>query len=145
MNFARSIFASVAIALASAHAAHAQGTTAATPTVALKGYDVVAYFKQSRAVQGSPEFRQDWDGVRYYFSSTQNSAAFGADPDRFTPQFGGYCSMGMSKGNKVHADPTIFKIIDGRLYVFSSPKASDALDAEPEALARARQAWQALK
>ncbi len=53
--------------------------------------------------------------------------------------------MGMSKGNKVHADPTVFKIIDGKLYVFSSLKASDSLDGEPEALDRARQAWQALK
>lgn len=112
--------------------------------MALKGYDVVAYFKQSRALQGTAEFRQDWDGVRYYFSSAQNRAAFSADPDRFTPQFGGYCAMGMSKGKKTHADPTVFKIIDGKLYVFSSPKGADAVT-DPEALAQARQAWHALK
>jgi YHS domain-containing protein len=145
MSLAREFIGAFAIVLASGTAAHAQGTAAPIPAVALKGYDVVAYFKQSRALQGSPEFRQDWDGARYYFSSAQNRVAFDADPDHFVPQFGGYCAMGMSKGKKTDADPTVFKIIDGKLYVFSSPKAADAVGADPVALARARQAWQALK
>lgn len=145
MALARSLFAAFAIALASLGAARAQDSTAARPTVALKGYDVVAYFSQSRATQGTPEFQQDWDGARYYFSSAKNRAAFGVDPDRFTPQFGGYCAMSMSRGKKIEADPTAFRIIDGKLFVFASPMGVDAVDKDPEALARARVAWQAMK
>ena len=78
-------------------------------------------------------------------TSARNRAAFNADPDRFTPQFGGYCAMGMSRGKKFDADPTVFRIVDGKLYVFSSPKAGDAADQDSELLARARQAWESLK
>lgn len=145
MTPARALLATIAIALAFGSIARAQGTAVATPAIALKGYDVVAYFKQSRASQGSPEFRQDWDGARYYFLSAQNKAAFDVNPDLYAPQFGGYCAMGMSKGNKTVADPTAFRIIDGKLFVFSSPKAAEAVDTDPVALVRARQAWQVLK
>jgi YHS domain-containing protein len=123
--------------------AQAQGASA--PALALKGYDVVSYFSESRARQGTAELRVDFDGSRYYFSSARNKSAFTADPDRYLPQFGGYCAMGISVGKKFESEPTIFKIIDGKLYVFSSPKASDALDSDPEMLGRARQAWHALK
>jgi YHS domain-containing protein len=125
--------------------AQAQGDPSESTPVALKGYDVVAYFKEHRPAKGLPEFRQDFDGVRYYFSTGQNRETFRTDPDHFTPQFGGYCAMGMSDGKKFEADPTLFKIVDGKLYVFSSPKGPGAVDRDPQMLVRARQAWDALK
>ncbi|MBW8833343.1 MAG: YHS domain-containing protein [Burkholderiales bacterium] len=73
---------------------NAQATDA--PRVALKGYDVVAYFTGSKAQPGSADFRTDFDGMRYQFSSAQNKTAFGANPDRYLPQFGGYCAMGVA-------------------------------------------------
>lgn len=145
MNFTKPLVASVSVVLLAATAARAQGRTDDAPALALKGYDVVAYFKQSRASKGSPEFRRDFDGARYYFASAEHQAAFSADPDRFLPQFRGHCSMGISLGKKIDADPTLFKIIDGKLYVFSSRKGADAADQDPEVLARARQNWPALK
>lgn len=145
MNPTKLLVASIAAALLATTAAHAQGRAEEQPALALKGFDVVAYFKQSRASKGSPEFPRDFDGARYYFASAQHQAAFSADPDRFLPQFGNYCAMGISRGMKKHADPTVFKIIDGRLYVFSSVKALDAADQDPEFLARARQTWPALR
>ena len=145
MNLTKAVLAVVALVFGSATTAHAQGTNAGTPAVAVKGYDVVAYFKESRAVKGMSELLHDFDGVRYFFSSAQNRAAFGADPDRFTPQFGGYCARAVSKGRKFEADPTNWKIVDGKLYVFASPQARDAADHDPELLARAHRAWKALK
>ena len=126
-------------------AAAVQAQSAAAPALALKGYDVVAYFSGSKAQPGAPEQQIDFDGMRYRFSSAQNKAAFSADPDRYLPQFGGYCAMGISKGKKFESDPTLWKVIDGKLYVFSSPSASDAAGKDPEILARARQQWQAMK
>ena len=143
MNFAKALVVSIVLLVATA--AHAQDRTDDAPTLALKGYDVVAYFKQGRASKGSPEFRRDFDGARYYFASAEHQAAFSADPDRFLPQFRGHCSMGISLGKKIDADPTLFKIIDGKLYVFSSAKGADAADQDPQVLARARQNWPALR
>ena len=123
----------------------AQGQTVTAPALALKGYDVVAYFSRNMAQPGASDQQVDFDGMRYLFSSAQNKAAFSADPDRYQPQFGGYCAMGISKGKKFESDPTLWKVIDGKLYVFSSPAASDAADKDPEILSRARLQWQAMK
>jgi YHS domain-containing protein len=126
-------------------AATAQAQTVNVPTLALKGYDVVAYFSGNLAQPGASDQQVDFDGMRYRFSSAQNKATFSADPDRYLPQFGGYCAMGISKGKKFESDPTLWKVIDGKLYVFSSPAASDAAGKDPEILVRARQQWQAMK
>ena len=123
----------------------AQGQTVTAPALALKGYDVVAYFSRNMAQPGASDQQVDFDGMRYLFSSVQNKAAFSADPDRYLPQFGGYCAMGISKGKKFESDPTLWKVIDGKLYVFSSPAAADTAGKDPEILSRARQQWQAMK
>jgi YHS domain-containing protein len=146
MKLTFAILAVLWVALASPSPAFAQGNgNATTPSVALKGYDVVAYFADHHAKEGSSGFQLDFDGQRYYFSSAQNRATFSADPDRYAPQFGGYCAMGISAGKKFEADPTLWKIVDGKLYVFSSPKASDSAAKDPEILNRARQNWEAMK
>ncbi|HEV8689518.1 MAG TPA: YHS domain-containing (seleno)protein [Ideonella sp.] len=145
MNVAAAILAPLVVALFTGAPAFAQSDTANTPAVALKGYDVVAYFSEHHPSKGSSDISQDFDGVRYYFSTARNRTAFSADPDHYMPQFGGYCAMGISKGKKFEADPTIFRIVEGKLYVFSSPKAGDASDQDPEILARARRAWDTLK
>ncbi len=130
------------IALASAGAFSQNATS---PGLALKGFDVVSYFADSKAQAGSASLQADFDGMRYQFSSVRNKTAFTAEPDRYLPQFGGYCAMGISKGKRFESDPTLWKIVDGKLYVFSSPAASDAAGKDPEILARARQEWQTMK
>ena len=101
--------------------------------------------RRSQAQPGAESHQVDFDGIRYRFSSAQNKAAFSADPDRYLPQFGGYCAMGINKGKKFESDPTMWKVIDSKLYVFSSPAASEAASKDPEILARAGQQGQSMK
>lgn len=142
MNLGRAVLAVLAIATVSVSGARAQTDA---PTIALKGYDVVSYFKESRASKGSPGFWQDWDGLRYHFATERHKAAFIDDPDRYLPQFRSYCTAGISAGRRVEADPTAWKIVDGKLYVFSSHAAVERVNKDPAILSRAQQAWQTMK
>jgi YHS domain-containing protein len=86
-------------------------------SVAIRGYDPVAYFAAGAPVKGEPQFRHEWNGVTWQFASRENLARFRADPERFAPQFGGFCAFGMSRGYKVGIDPAAFTIHDGKLYL----------------------------
>ena len=105
--------------------------------VMLKGHDPVAYFTEGRPVKGSPQFAHDFDGDRYYFASAANRDKFAADPDRYAPQFGGYCATGIAFGKKAESDPTQWAIVEGKLYVFSSLEAREMAVKDPMLLKRA--------
>lgn len=85
--------------------------------VAVRGYDVVAYFTDSEAVQGSNDFYAVHDGLVYLFKNGEHRTAFIADPVRYLPAFGGYCAMGMVFSKKVQIDPEAWHIEDGKLYL----------------------------
>ena len=85
--------------------------------VAVKGYDVVAYFRQSAPVKGSPEFKQEWMGATWLFSSAENRDLFAGDPDKYAPRYGGYCAYAVSEGHTASIDPEAWRIADGRLYL----------------------------
>jgi YHS domain-containing protein len=86
--------------------------------VAIRGYDPVAYFTDSRATKGSPEFAAGFDDATYWFASAQHRDTFLADPDRYAPQFGGLCAIMVSQGKSVDPDPEAWAIADGKLYLF---------------------------
>ena len=85
--------------------------------LALKGYDVVAYFTEQRPVPGSEAFTHQWMGATWRFSSAQNRDQFAAEPERFAPQFGGYCAWAVSNNYTAPVDVTAWKIVDGKLYL----------------------------
>lgn len=114
---------------------------AQSPSVSLRGYDPVAYFTEGRPVKGSADINYDFDDARYLFSSQKNRERFAATPDRYTPQYSGLCATGMALGAKAVADPTVWKIVDGKLYVFSSPHAREKFESDPAMLAKAQQNW----
>ena len=58
--------------------------------VAIKGYDTVAYHTEGRAVKGDSKFYYDWNDASWYFSSAANRNLFAADPERYSPRYGGY-------------------------------------------------------
>lgn len=84
---------------------------------ALKGYDAVAYFKEGRAAKGKDEFRHDWLGAKWYFANAANRDEFAKTPERYAPQFGGYCAWAVGHGYTANIDPEAWKIVDGKLYL----------------------------
>jgi YHS domain-containing protein len=127
------------VILALAAACLSSSLLAQSPPVSLKGHDPVAYFTDGRPVKGSAGINYDFDETRYLFASQKNRERFASSPERYTPQFAGLCATGMSMGMKAEADPSVFKIIDGKLYVFSSTQARDKVEKDPSLLAKAQQ------
>lgn len=85
--------------------------------LAVSGYDAVAYFEQGAAVKGSKEFSYEWQGAKWRFSSAKNLASFKEDPEAFAPQYGGYCAYAAAINKAVKADPKVWDIRDGKLYL----------------------------
>lgn len=85
--------------------------------VAVRGYDVVAYFTDSEAVQGSNNFYAVHDGLVYLFADGDHRTAFIENPERYLPAFGGYCAMGMVFSKKVQIDPEAWHIENDKLYL----------------------------
>lgn len=110
---------------------------------AINGYDPVAYFIDKRPVQGQPNISYDWDDKRYLFANSKNRGLFAGDPDRYEPQFNGLCAGNVAKGNKVRADPTIWRVVDGKLYLFAGQPSSDEAVARAVVVAQAK--WKDLK
>ena len=83
----------------------------------LRGNDPVAYFTLGKASAGQPNIKADHQGVTYRFASEENRKLFAANPDRYVPQFGGFCANGM-----VYAIPLgggeNFKVVNDKLYMF---------------------------
>lgn len=87
---------------------------------AINGYDPVAYFTENKAVEGNKEYTFQWQDATWYFSSEANKNAFSQNPEKYAPQYGGYCSFAVSKGFTANTDPNAFTIYDGKLYLFDS-------------------------
>ena len=85
--------------------------------VAIHGYDTVAYFTDNKAIQGKSEFEHSWRDARWHFSSATNRDLFATNPDRYAPQYGGYCALGIAAGEVSDVNPKAFTIVDGKLYL----------------------------
>jgi YHS domain-containing protein len=90
---------------------------------AASGYDVVAYHTVGKPVQGSGQFKAEYQGVTWQFSSAANRDLFAASPAKYAPAYGGWCSAGASKGKKVTTKPELFAVVDGQLYLNSTEAA----------------------
>ena len=106
--------------LMAAHQAHAGKSAVFTGIikgVAVGGYDPVAYFTKGQAIKGSKKITTKKDGVVWRFSSEENRAAFAASPEKYAPQYGGYCAWAVSQGYTAKGDPKAWKIVGGKLYL----------------------------
>lgn len=86
-------------------------------TGAIRGYDPVAYFKESKPVNGDTTLSFEWKGSTWYFSTKENLEAFKSTPEKYAPQYGGYCAYGAADGHKAPTDPNAWTIVDGKLYL----------------------------
>lgn len=109
----------------------------------LFGADVVAYFTENRHLQGSSEYRSEYEGVTFYFASPENKALFDADPTAYLPQYGGYCTNGIAFGIPWGGNAEDFMIYNDKLYIFGGGTSMQAvlLDTDTN-LAYADKYWQ---
>jgi YHS domain-containing protein len=91
-------------------------------SLALKGYDAVAYAAAGMPVKGNTQFQHRWNGARWRFSSAENRDRFAREPEKYAPQFGGYCAYAVSRGYTADIDPHAWHIVDGRLYLSYSKR-----------------------
>jgi YHS domain-containing protein len=101
-------------------------------SVAIHGYDPVAYFTQNQAVPGSRAIVERLGGAAYYFRSRANRYTFLSDASRYQPQFGGFCATSMAMGRLEDINPDIFLIYRGKLYLFRDDAAQDMFLNNPE-------------
>ena len=110
--------------------------------VAIKGYDTVAYFTEGQAMKGESKFVASWNDAEWHFANVAHRDLFTANPERYAPQFGGFCANGLSKGKKVAADPEAWTIVDGRLYIKFSEAARDRWRKDKaENIKKAEESW----
>lgn len=107
--------------------------------VAIKGYDPVAYFELDRAVRGSEEFRHEWLGQEWHFVKARHRDLFAADPVKYVPQYGGYCTESHSVTD---IDPTAWRIVGGRLYLFFSEASAAKFAEDDRAQSKAEEYWE---
>jgi YHS domain-containing protein len=98
----------------------------------LFGYDVVAYFTDGKPVKGDPAIKSVYKDVTFRFASAGHKAMFDQSPEKYIPQFGGYCTNGIAYAIPWGGDADRFRIIDGKLYMFGGQGSLDAFMLDPK-------------
>jgi YHS domain-containing protein len=101
--------------------AHSAAINADATGFVIRGYDPVAYFAEERAVPGRSDLSVNHEGGTYLFANEANRESFKADPEKYLPQYGGYCAYGVAIGKKFDIDPASWRIVDGKLYFNLNP------------------------
>ncbi len=91
--------------------------------IAIKGYDTVAYFKTGKALKSDESLTFKWHNMTWYFSTKENRDLFAASPEKYAPQYDGYCAWAMTEARKAQVDPEVWKIVNGKLYLQCSQAA----------------------
>lgn len=129
----------------SANVAQAQKVNTARGGLAIDGYDPVAYFTEGRPVQGDPRFTHAHRGATYHFMSAASRDLFVKEPDRYVPQFGGFCAYAVSRNYTADTDPLAWRIIDGKLYLNYNARAQAKWEEDvPGNIAKGHANWPAL-
>ncbi len=119
-------------------------TEGGTERLMLEGHDAVAYFTRNDAVRGDPAIQAEHAGVNWRFASEENKVAFLRAPEKYMPQYGGYCSNGINYAipGGGGGGPNTWRIYRGKLYVFGGQKARDHFEMDTALnLQRADQYW----
>lgn len=114
--------------------------------LAIRGYDPVAYFTDGKPVQGLPAFTYSWQGAEWRFKDKANLDLFKANPEKYAPQFGGYCAYGVSENHKSPTEPDAFTIVDDKLYLNYNLKVKEIWSRNrDERIVKANINWTGLK
>jgi len=111
-----------------------------------KGYDVVAYFTDGRPTPGSDRYTYEYGGVKWQFASREHREMFVADTQKYAPQYGGFCSWGVSVGKLFDVDPVNgWKIVEGKLYLNFNSEINSTFAKDPQGyIAKANRNWPSL-
>lgn len=111
-------------------------------SLALKGYDPVNYFKESNPAKGDKAFELEYRGAKWRFTSQAHLDLFKANPEKYAPQFGGYCAWAVSQGYTANIDPEAWKIVDDKLYLNYNKSVQARWEKEaPELIAKGNDNW----
>jgi YHS domain-containing protein len=114
--------------------------------MAIRGYDPVAYFTESKPVKGNEKLVYNWNNTNWYFSSQQNMDLFKANPEKYAPQYGGYCAYGLSNGYKAPTDADAWSIENGKLYLNYNTEVREMWNKEKkERIEKADKNWPQVK
>ena len=109
------------LAAASPLVSSAPSLAAETASLAIRGYDPVAYFTVGKPTRGLPEFEYEWDEHRYRFARAEHLQMFKADPVRYAPQFAGFCAVALTRGEAEEGNPEYWLVSEDKLYLFGKP------------------------
>lgn len=113
---------------------------------AISGYDAVAYFTEGKAVEGSDEFTYQYMGANWKFSTQTHLDMFKEDPTAYAPQYGGYCAYAVANGDTASAEPDLWTIHEGKLYLNYSRRINTRWQEDiPGYIEKADKEWPALK
>ena len=116
-----------------------------TENGAIDGYDPVSYFTDDRAERGSADHTAKWNDAVWHFTSNAHRELFIANPEKYAPQYGGFCALGMAHGGDVPTNPEAWTIHDGKLYLNMIKEVSTTWRYNPDKLVkRADLKWKAL-
>jgi YHS domain-containing protein len=111
--------------------------------VAMSRFDATSFVtRDHEPMLGSQQFSTEYKGSTFYFITNSNLHLFTSNPERFAPQFSGFCALNAAQGHKVPANPRIFAVVDGKLYLFSDSEARKTWKQDIAGnLARASEQW----
>jgi len=108
--------------------------------VAIDGYDPTAYFDAGEPAKGKRAHQLRWRDAKWRFASEDGAARFKAQPEVYAPRFGGYCTRAMAEDKVVDGDPKVWRLYQGRLYLFYAEPGADLFDQDPDAMIAAAEA-----
>lgn len=113
---------------------------------AIKGYDPVGFFNQSKPIMGKDSLMLQWNGANWYFADRKNLEAFKAAPEKYAPQYGGYCAYGTSQGHKAPTEVGTWSVVDGKLYFNYNQKVKEMwVKDQPGLIKKADENWPMIK
>lgn len=113
--------------------------------VAVSGYDTVAYFTMNKPVKGNSDYRTEYQGADWYFSSQENLDKFKAKPEMYAPQYGGYCAWAVANNNTAKGDPLQWAIHNDKLYLnYNTEISSKWLQDKDALIVKADKYWPAV-
>ena len=138
----RGFLAAAAVSLGIASTGALAGEFYEKDGAAIRGYDPVAYFNGGKPVKGLPQHKAGYKGSTFHFASKANQDTFAANPEKYAPQYGGFCAFGVSGGYKAAIDPAAFTIVDGKLYLNYNRDVQEKWGADIRGyVAKADKAW----